>query len=275
LHDFLLSEVRRFLALTSEDDFPLSGGFDQADFVSRLERYECAALDLSVLLAAVAYWAKPVHLSTLQKCLSRSCDRLEVRGGLTIWVELRWYPLILQTYRAGIAAVDSQHYESLAALLYAPLATTDHHLQSSLVVEAVGQCILELNRTGVLKSIPGHENNYTPLSEYLFKILQPSLDDLLFLGKSYEHAFDTFEVFLALAVADMRVVRETGVWGPFGRFGWKRNGAGTPLQRVIQEATAQGTSWAPLKAGLFGGSFERFEKVATEYGELVSRLPWH
>jgi hypothetical protein len=275
LHDFLLSEVRRFLALTSEDDFPLSGGFNQADFIARLERYESAVLDLSVLLAAVSYWAKPVHLSTLQKCLSRSCDRLEVRGGLTIWLELRWYPLILQTYRAGIAAVDSQRYESLAALLYAPLATTDHHLQSSLLVEAVGKCILELNRTNAWKTIPGHENNYTPLSEYLFKILQPSLDDLLFLGKSYEHAFDTFEVLLALAVADMRAVRDTWVWGPFGRFGWKQHGAGAPFQRVVQEAADQGPRWAPLKAGLFGGSFERFEKVANEYGQQVSRLPWH
>lgn len=275
LHDFLLSEVRRFLALTSEDDFPLSGGFNQADFISRLERYESAVLDLSIMLAAVAYWAKPLHLSTLQKCLSRSCDRLEMRSGLTVWLELRWYPLILQTYRAGLAAVDSQRYESLAALLYAPIATTDHHLPNSLLVEAVGKCILELNRTNVWKTIPGHENNYTPLSEYLFKILQPSLDDLLFLGKSYEHAFDTFEVILALAVADMRVVRDSLVWGPVGRFGWKRHGADAPFQRVVQEATAQGSNWPPLKAGLFGGSFERFERVATEYGQEVSRLPWH
>jgi hypothetical protein len=275
LHDFLVSEVRRFLAMTSEDDFPLSGGFNQADFVSRLERYESAALDLSTLLAAVAYWAKPAHLATLQKCLARSCDRLEVRGGLSIWLELRWYPLILQTYRVGIAAVDAQRYESLAALFNTLLPSVENHSQSPLLVEAIGKCILELNRTDVLKTIPGHEKNYTPLSEYLFKILQPSLDDLLFFGKSYEQAFDTFEVLLALAVADMRIFRGDRVWGPFGRFGWKRHGASAPFQRVVQEAKTQGTSWAPLKAGLFGGSIERFEKVANEYGQLVSQLHWY
>lgn len=275
LHDFLVSEVRRFLAMTSEDDFPLSGGFNQADFVSRLERYESAALDLSTLLAAVAYWAKPAHLTTLQKCLARSCDRLEVRGGLSIWLELRWYPLILQAYRVGIAAVDAQRYESLAALFYTLLPSVENHNQSPLLVEAIGKCILELNRTDVLKTIPGHERNYTPLSEYLFKILQPSLDDLLFFGKSYEHAFDTFEVLLALAVADMRIVRGDGVWGPIGRFGWKMQGASAPFQRVVQEAKTQGASWAPLKAGIFGGSFERFETVANEYGQQVSRLRWY
>jgi len=274
LHDFLLSEVRRFLVLTAEDNFPVVGSFNPADFVPRLERYESAVLDLSILLATVAYWAKPVHLSTLQKCLSRSCDRLDARGGLAVWLELRWYPLILQTYRAGIAAVDAQRYESLAALFHTPLPVIDHHQQGSLLVEAVGKCILELNRTSLLKTIPGHENHYTPLSEYLFKILQPSLDDLLFLGKSYEHAFDTFEVLLALAVADMNLVRDKGAWGPVGRFGWKRHGAAAPFRRVIDEAIAQGPRWAPLQAGLFGGSFQRFQRVATEYGQKVSTLPW-
>lgn len=276
LHDFLLGEVRRFLALTSEDDFPLSGGFNQTDFISRLERYESAVIDLSVPLAAVAYWAKPVHLPTLQKCLSRSYDRLEMRNGLTVWLELRWYPLILQTYRAGIAAVDSQRYESLAALLYTPLAAANHRVQGSLLVEAVGKCILELNRTDVWKRIPGHENNYTPLSDYLFKVLQPDLDDLLFLGKSYEHAFDTFEVLLALAVADLRVIRGTGTvcWGPCGRFGWKLRTSDSPFERVVQEATTHRTNWAPLRAGLFGGSFERFEKVAIDYSQQLSRVAW-
>lgn len=274
LHDFLVSEVRRFLAMTSEDDFPLSGGFNQAEFVSRLEQYERAALDLSILLAAVAYWAKPTHFAILQKCLARSCDRLEVRGGLSIWLELRWYPLILQAYRVGIAAVDAQRYDSLAALFYTLLPSVEYHNQNTFLVEAVGKCMLELIQADVLKMIPGHERNYTPLSEYLFKTLQPTLDDLLFLGKSYEQAFDTFEVLLALAVADMRNFRGDGVWGPFGRFGWKR-GANAPFQRVVQEAKVQGESWPPLKAGLFGGSFERFERVANEYGQQISQLRWY
>ena len=275
LHDYLLGEVRRFLSLTAEDDFPLSGGFNQADFIARLERYENATADLSILIATVAYWAKPIHIPTLQKCLARSCDRLEVRGGLSLWLELRWYPLILQTYRAGIAAVDSQRYESLAALFYTPLAALDHGIQEAFLVEAVGKSMLELTRTKVWKTIPGHENNFTPLSEYLFKTLQPSLDDLLFLGKNYEQAFDAFEVLLALAVADMRSVRQTGVWGPFGRFGWKRQRSGAPFQRLVQEAKAQGNNWPPLKAGLFGGSFERLVKVADELGQQVDGLPWH
>lgn len=275
LHDFLISETRRFLAATGDDSFRVSAPWDPAELIDRLRRYEDATSELAALLAAVAYWAQPAHLATLQKCLSRSCDRLENTGGLTVWLELRWYPLILQTYYAGIAAVDAQQYESLAALFHAPLSTSDHNTQSPLLVEAIGRSILELNRTNVWKTIPGHERNHTPLSEYLYKIIQPRLDDLLFLGKNYDSAFDTFEILLALSVADMSLLRNAGVWGPFGRFGWKRHESSPPFDRLVQRAREQGPAWPPIKAGLFGGSFERFDRVATEYGQQVAGLPWH
>jgi hypothetical protein len=113
------------------------------------------------------------------------------------------------------------------------------------------------------------------LSEYLFKILQPKLDDVFFLGKDYESAFDLFEVLLALAVADMRQTRNEGVWGPVGRFGWKNHrGGNSPLGRVLAEAKSMGDAWPPFKAGLFGGSYERFEKSATEYSQSIARLSW-
>ena len=134
---------------------------------------------------------------------------------------------------------------------------------------------MELTRTNVLKQIPGHERNHTPLSEYLLKILQPRLDDALFLGKNYESAFDMFEVYFALSVADARLARGEDAWGPIGRFGWKRGREKSPLQRVIKEAEAHRTDWPPLKAGLFGGDFERFKKVAEQFVQLISGLNWY
>ena len=163
----------------------------------------------------------------------------------------------------------------MAAVFYTPMPSSEYREHEELFIEAVGNRLLELNRTGVLKHIPGHENNFTPLSEYLFKVLQPKLDDLLFLGKNYEYAFDTFEVFFALVVADIRQVRGQHVWGPIGRFGWKNSrGDGSPLGRVIADARGMKDSWPPLRAGLFGGSSERFNKVATEYAQLIGQLHW-
>jgi hypothetical protein len=274
LHDYLTQEVRRFLSATSEDSFAISGQYSREEFVSRLSRYEDAAGDLSILLACVAHWARPGHMATLQKCIARSADRLESRGGLVVWLALRWYPLVLELYCAGIAAVDAQRYDSLATIFYTPIPSSEYRNRNDMFVEAVGHGLLELNRTDVLKQIPGHERNYVPLSEYLFKILQPKLDDVFFVGKNYESAFDLFEVLFGLAVADMRQTKNEGIWGPIGRFGWKNRGDNSPLRRVLADAKAQGNGWAPIKAGLFGGSYERFEKSAIEYSQMVGRLSW-
>jgi len=275
LHDLLANEVRRFLSITSEDSFPTSGQFTAEEMLERIGRYEAAAADLSILLACVAHWGKEIHKSTMQKCLARSSDRLESRGGLTIWLELRWYPLILELYTAGIAAVDAQRFDNLATLFYTQLPSSEYRDKMDTFVDAISNGLLQIIRTDAFKKIPGHERHYTPLSEYLFKILQPRLDDTFFLGKNYETTFDEFEVYFALAIADIRRAKGMDVWGPIGRFGWKhRNRDNGPLARIVTEARARKETWPPLRAGMFGGDFERFDKVATEYLELVGRLNW-
>lgn len=275
LHDFLSLEVRRFLAVTAEDAFAHSDQFTVAEFVSRMERYEAAAQDLAILLACVSQWGRSSHLATLQKCIARSSDRLESTGGLTVWLALRWYPLLMVLYCGGVAAVDARRFDSLAAIFGTTLSGFDYQKSSDTFVEAASMAVLELNQTNVLKQIPGHERNYTPLSDYLLKVLQPKLDDALFLGKNYESAFDTFEVYFALCAADARLVNGVDAWGPIGRFGWKRNRDNSPLERVLKEANAQKGEWAPLKAGLFGGDLERFKKVTEKFTQMISGLNWY
>ena len=275
LHDFVIEEVRRFLSGTSEDNFKAQGQFSKDELLERISKYEDLSNDLAVLAACIAYWAKPTHKAILQKILARSTDRLELQGGLVVWGNLRWYPLILELYCAGIAAVEGKRYDSLASIFYSTVSSSEYKQQDEFFVEAVANGILELTRADVFKQLPGHDRHYAPMSEYLFKILQPKLDDILFIGKSYEKSFDEFEVLFALAVVDLRKQRNQHVWGPVGRFGWKHRGSdNAPLTRVIGEARALGKNWEPLKAGLFGGEIERFNGVADEYQQLISKLPW-
>ena len=141
---------------------------------------------------------------------------------------------------------------------------------------AIGDAILELARLEVFKQLPGHERHYVPRSEYLFKLLQPMFDDLLFLGRDYEQYFDRFEVLLALVHADLYKIEIKHVWGPIGRFGWKfKHRDVNPLKEIVEEAERQKESWGPLKAGLFGGDYSRFSSISSEYVELISGLKWH
>lgn len=272
LHDFVMDEVRRFLTETSEDHFPVQGGFSREELLERIAKYEDSVSDLSGLMACVAYWARSTHKPILQKALSRSADRLDFQIGTAVWVDLSWYPLIIALYCSGIAAVDGQRYDSLASILYAKLGTAQFNRKEQSFVGAVTTGMLRVSNQNVFKQLPGYERHYTPLSEHLYKILQPRLDDILFIGKNYERAFDEFEVLLALVSAD----DPNGLWSPIGRFGWKHHNQNhAPFARVLEEAQAAGDDWLPIKSGLFGGSSQRFMELAGALQKTVANLRWY
>jgi hypothetical protein len=124
----------------------------------------------------------------------------------------------------------------------------------------------------VFKSLPGQEQKYVPRSEHLFTSLQPVLEDLLFLGRRYEQYFDEFEILSALVYAHLTQRN----WGPPGRFAWKHSaGYGdSPYKQLVEEATKHSSQWEPLRAGLFGGSFDNFKKEADSYGQRLIKLNW-
>lgn len=272
LHDFLIYELRHFLSMTAQDNFPTSGAFSDEELMSRITRYEEAVSGLCLLLACVSYWGRAAHMGTLQKVIARSMDRPEHVGGLAIWIALRYYPMILEIYSGGIAAVDGERYDSLAQIFNTPVQIADEKSTHRTFAGRVGRAISQLNQANVFKKIPGHERHHVPMSEYLFKVLQPKLDDALFLGKDYENTFDRFEVLFALAVADANKQSQRNPWGPVGRFGWKHHTGDGPLKAIVEEAKSQKERWVPLKAGLFGGDYVRFEAVAEEYISYIDRL---
>ena len=82
---------------------------------------------------------------------------------------------------------------------------------------------------------------------------------------------DRFEYLLVLVHAGLNMNRNDRAWGPVGRFGWRREQF--PIHREIEaEAIALGQDWAPLLAGPFDGSFERFKTVHAAFGEILAKV---
>ncbi|EJH2658839.1 caspase family protein [Salmonella enterica] len=277
LHDFIINEVKKFLSETSEDFFSINGSYTKEELLDRISKYEQLSKNIVSIISCVAYWSRPIHTSLLSKVLARSTDRLERGGGLTIWLNLRWYPLILQLYSAGIAALENKQYDILFNIFFTKLdSSLSNDGRSSYFVEAVANAIAELNQHNVFKQLPGFDRHYVPMSEHFYTILQPIIDDTLFIGKNYENTFDQFECLFALVTADLKKQQERTAWGPIGRFGWKQQrGHDAPLSNLVLEAKAQGLNWEPLKSGFFGGDIQRFSTVADEYLDRISGLHWY
>ncbi len=276
LDDLVVQNLREIMLLTSEDNFALQGtAWSLEEFTRRLKDYEQIMDELQHISCCVAYWGTQEHLPVLKRILARLTDRLESQNGLKVWQALRWYPLILLLYSTGISAIAADKYDNLAAILLTKVGSSRSKESTNELALAIGQPILDLIRAEAFKQLPGHERQYVPHSEYLFKLLQPMLDGLLFLGRDYENNYDRFEVLLSLVFIDLEQDRQH-IWCPLGRFAWKFNDSDSnPLKEIIAEAARQKESWGPLKAGLFSGDYAHFEATTSKLLEFLPKLKWH
>jgi len=276
LHDLLTRSVRTMIAEMSQRT-AVAGPAGKDDVAGHLQSSESRTRDLRGVISAIAHWGGGGQETLLAKCYSRIGEALRVGSADSISAPLQWYPAMLLAYVGGISALASGRHGNLRAILCAPVSSPKQGSGISEFGEALSEGILALERSGIFKQLPVHERYYTPRSEYLFKLLQPELDDELFLGKEYEALFDKFEIVLALKSAQGRKLRDGHTWGPIGRFGWKQTswgGAGRPLAELVDEIQAMREQWPPFQAGLYGRDFAAFADVVSEYAAYISRLPW-
>jgi hypothetical protein len=267
--DFVNEHLRAALETLSPAHFPVSGVGTNEEFIRRVAAYEDAVRDLLIIVILAARWGDADGRNQLEKIFLRLTETAPSVGGLTTWLNLRWYPLVVLIYAAGITALATRRFDMLSVVLAVPVQT-EARLTSEALVNAVMNPLVDLDEA--FKLLPGHDRDRFPRSEHLFAILKKPLDQLLVLGASFEQLFDRFEVLMALTFADLREPKAEGdVWGPLGRFAYKQSRSNSPLDSVIVEATTAGDTWPLLSSGLFGGHSSRFLLVAESFLQLVNR----
>lgn len=269
--------LRGAVGRLSSADFSTATPATDKEFIERVKRYEYALGDLIVFGPLLGRWADEVQRAEIEKILSRLCEAEKGDQGYQVWIRLGWYPVMFLMYLTGIAALSGNQWRNLHSVLYATVQIRSNlsGQPTSYVLESTVDQVKHLNEW--FKKLPSHERNYVPRSEYLFKSLQPHLEDAFYLGKSYENLFDRFEIILALSYAYERQKSKRSAWAPPGRFAWKFSSyhPDDPFSQLVKEAQAQGSTWPPVVSGLFGGSIESFLAVATEYQKFMGELGFH
>lgn len=272
LHDLVTEETERVYSTLTEANFPVNGvNFSIDELKRRLSRYEASLETLIALLATGCYWGTNNHRKLWVKVIERIGNSSVNRGGLNTWINLKLYPVLLLFYAANIVAIAAERYDTLENLFMVPKYTEDN---------SNTPLFLKLNPSGII-----HKDDMNtmlqkkfiiPVNEYIFELLRTPLRALLPDDVVYERTFDRFECLFALIYADLMKQQGSSIWGPVGRFAYKmkHNERNNPFKSIIAEAEQQKESWAPLKAGLFGGDYSRFEPTAEEYANIVSGLNW-
>ena len=271
LDDFVSAHIRAALEATSVERFPVSSiNPTKEAFASRVTTYEAAIADLATTAVLMGRWCTAEQLPILEKTLGRFAEGNKASGGTVVWLHLAWYPALYLMYSAGVAALSAKNYKALTTILTTPVYAEPHD-GSKLQPLAVAVIKELTDIVDAFKMLPGHDRHYVPRSEHLRARQQPLLEDLLFLGRTYDQHFDRFEIILALTYAE----DTEHSWGPPGRFAWKhRRGHSSPYAELMEEARRMGDNWPPTTAGLFKGSTERFLEVAAEYKRLLEQRHW-
>ena len=274
LHDLVVEEIERVTDGISSERFSAGEAFSQKELVDRVKNYEGILDILLPLVIHGCYWGEEQHRHLWERAIGRVANKVERRGGKTVWLNLRFYPALVLLYGGGIAAIAGGKYENLLAILKNP---------SIHVKDGDSSPLYALYTYGVMeervqKSLPEMERRKTPLSDHLHDLLRDPLRDLLPGEQEYDDHFDKFEYLRCLLYIDAEYDDlDDYLWGPVGRFAWRNYSMrglkeSSTIQKVESEAIGAGENWGPIKCGAFNGSIERFRSVKEAANDVLVRI---
>lgn len=276
LHDLVMEELRLLREEIDSTRFHTDEDISATAIAERLVAYEDATRRLQKVAILLGKWAGSDYRPLLEKLIRRACDRELARAGKKGWVALQRYPEMLLLYSAGVSAVAENNFRNLHVILGTEATVQTRRGRNQRPAGMIlTHAAADMASADVFKQLPEYRKKFVPRSEYLFRRLQPSLEDMLFLGREYEANFDRFEILWALETARMGSRLGGSFWGPPGRFAWKHSRtlrSDDAFAQLREEADTAGENWPPLTAGLFEGSYDTFEQCWEDYHELIGNM---
>lgn len=237
----------------------------EQEFSDKIHEYEQSIYKLQVACILISKWGNKSYIPILQKIFNIldnniENDNLNARN-------LKWYPLVILLYSSLLSAFSTRNYEIIVELLELNTVENFYNNNNSLVIKIIKNILTEKD---IFIMIQGNTRYYYPISEYLYKNLQPIIDDLLFVSKSYENLFDRVEIILGLYYAKKRKEILKGIWGSQGRFAYKANKEEI-LKRFKDEVFAT-QNVKDYFSQIFGGENE-VNTLYEEYKSFIENLP--
>jgi hypothetical protein len=127
-----------------EDYFSVRGIWSSEEFLDRLHRYEFITTELLQIQSLLGVWSEPYHETILTLVPKRLAGRLKIESGLTAWLSLRYYPLLLLLCCGGIAAVASNRYTNLRELMLTTIPDPRDQRQRGPLIRSVARQMNEL-----------------------------------------------------------------------------------------------------------------------------------
>ncbi len=275
--ELVIGEVKNFLQNFNEDNFPQNTDNNEGDYIVKtLNQLEEKLNNLQSILILTAYYGSKESKELTYKIFTRLSD--EVINSNLLWPSIRSYSILWLSYSIGISLLIKNDYTALLKYFNINTSPFRENQDSTVLLFTHAFIFASIFEEKWMKKISGHGRYHVPLSEYLLKRLQPSIDDLLFIGNDYENYFDTFEALLSMEFAFKNDSEDSFFWAPAGRFVYKYFGSpynNNPYSFLVKKIYSGENESEILKAGFFNSDFEKFKIFENKYSEYLKKFNWY
>lgn len=286
LRDFLVRQASDLRgSLFSRDDFPIMwDGSPEEELPDKVQRrlrsYDVLLEPALGALVAGAYWARgeqiPPFAEPFRAAASPPHDYSQF---FRVWQDLDLYPALRLLYGVGVASALARNWGLLRILTRDAQVEIpgDYRVRPAGYVLDGAFLSRYLRRADRTSLIFPDQTYFLPLTEYLYQTLKGPLREYAAGDDAYDGAFEEFEVLLSLVSMDVDPEGDPEyAEPPRGRFAYARSyGEGeTTYERVKREATEQGSSWDPVRAGLIEADAETLEIYFQKIDGMIRDRRW-
>lgn len=267
LHDLLLKENKKLMKLILNRYQPAAHP-DYNNLAPILESFVESTLGTLPLLITCTLWSKPEHHGLICDFISRSARPQQMSQWHEESNKLYYFPVLLQFYTIGIIAIKMDNYLLLKRLFEIKASTDfDGSRPKDYLMEIANTSMID-NR--LVNQLIGR-NYMTPINTFIKEKIKPFLGEQFDTEGDFLDAFDKFEYLLALNFCYLVGNKYGSTWTPYGEFKWRNNRMDEDrgAKGLEKLASSDKENWSPLKVGMFGGSYEKFEEVKKDVTEYL------
>lgn len=220
VNEMLNNEIKETISkLIIISQFPSK--YDDKILKDIIFKYNQSVNLLMQMLVLLIYYGDSLYDNLIKKILDKLANVNNING-IEIYLKVQYYPCLIAFYVSIIACIESDNLKLLKEILNLKKDIgVNRYVESNNLLVNVSSNISKIS--SYFQIFSPDKNYKYPFSEYIYVLLQPELDDLLFLGEEYEKDFINTEMLISIVNALIRYEYDYDerVWGTSGRFNYK------------------------------------------------------
>lgn len=217
INDLINEEIKRYLSKFNTQKIDLNQINDEL-FKSKVIESQKNIKNLLISVILLSYYGEKKYIKLIKKIIYRVYP-IGTFSGNTIAISLLYFPALILIYGILITSLEAENYEMIKEITN----MTDNKIDSSHYYRDSDWLITNLfNRitdmSQYFRVFYPDEKYKFPMNEYLYKYMQPLIDDILFIGDEYSDKYTNTEILISVIYAIKNYSDKDYVWGPTGRY---------------------------------------------------------